>query len=85
MDTDTSRNLARLERLEQELALLRPVAEAALSFKEAGDRNYYKGMGTIQGNDPASLQEMRVAYQAMCAALDAWRKEHDDGGRGDGR
>lgn len=62
-----------------ELALLRTVADAAQAFREAGDRNYYRGMGTIHGSDPSAASEMRVAYRALCDALDAFRKEHGDG------
>ena len=53
------------------LELYADLEKAARGFRDAGDRNHYKGMGTTTGSDHMSVHEMRVAYAELLATLDA--------------
>jgi hypothetical protein len=64
------------------LELYADLEKAARGFRDAGDRNHYKGMGTTTGSDRMSVHEMRVAYAEVLATLDAlaaYRAAHPGG------
>jgi hypothetical protein len=67
MDTDRTRELARLERMEQELGLLRMLEKDVLRY-------WHK----TQGEDHAGVEaEWSAVTDALCCVA-FWRKEHSD-------
>jgi hypothetical protein len=72
MDADTTRNLARMGRMEQELALLRKVAEAANGFVSIMEHHAYEHLGD------ADVHAWHVAVVDAMAAYWIRSKEHRD-------